>query len=211
MSNRIAKVIDKYQLNDILLSSAWANFFGQRSFGIAQMRGTGVLVLTKNEVFFRQSLIRAIISIPLASIIEIKTPTSFKGKTRFTPLLEVVFRNEEGEADSVAWQVKNLSQWLEHLNTAIPKAKADSSPKLDVFSLVRIGSAAKLRIVFFVLFIVSLPLTINGIVFSLLSIAGIPAFSVVGPLLLIAGLICLLCGLFFFFTYRKKFEELLQE
>jgi len=85
-----------------------ANFFGQESGGVMQMRGNGTLVLTDSELYFERWVARKEYRIPLNAIQAIETPTSFLGKTNFRPLLKVVFKDEAGHTDSMAWLVRDL-------------------------------------------------------------------------------------------------------
>jgi hypothetical protein len=93
-----------------------ASFFGQESRGVTQMRGNGTLILTDSDLIFEMWLPQRTFTIPLHSIQGIETPTSFLGKSRFTPLLKVVYLNDRGVKDSMAWQVANLDGWMRHLN-----------------------------------------------------------------------------------------------
>jgi hypothetical protein len=88
-----------------------ASFFGQQSRGPAQMRGSGLLILTGSELIFEMLVPSQVFRIPLGSIQAIEHPTSFLGKTRFAPLLKVIFLNDQGEADAMAWQVPDLEGW----------------------------------------------------------------------------------------------------
>jgi hypothetical protein len=93
-----------------------ANFFGQESAGVMQLRGNGALALTDTELYFERLWPRREYCIPLAAIEGIETPSSYLGKTNFQPLLKVVFRNESGQLDSMAWlvpDVKALKQTIE--------------------------------------------------------------------------------------------------
>jgi len=98
---------------------AGANFFGQESRGVTQMRGNGTLVLTDSELYFELLLPRREFHIPLASIQAIETATSHLGKTIGRPLLKVVFRNEAGQTDSIVWYVSDV----EGLKQAIASAR----------------------------------------------------------------------------------------
>jgi len=95
-----------------------ANFFGQQSRGAGQIRGNGTLILTESELIFEMWLPRREFRIPLASIESLENPNSFLGKSRFTPLLKVVFNDQQGSNDSMAWQVRDLSGWMEQIDKA---------------------------------------------------------------------------------------------
>jgi hypothetical protein len=87
---------------------AGANFYGQESRGVTQLRGNGTLVLTDDEVYFEQWVTRREFHIPLTAIQAIETPTSHLGKTNFRPLLKIVFKDKAGNTDSMAWLVPDV-------------------------------------------------------------------------------------------------------
>jgi hypothetical protein len=95
-----------------------ASFFGQESRGAAQVRGNGTLILTDADLIFEMWLPNREFRIPLRSIQAIENPTSFLGKSRFAPLLKVVYINEQGTTDAMAWQVPDLSRWMQLINDA---------------------------------------------------------------------------------------------
>jgi hypothetical protein len=95
-----------------------ASFFGQESRGVTQMRGNGTLILTGSDLIFEMWVPNKEFRIPLRSIQDIENPTSFLGKSRFTPLLKVVYINEHGATDSMSWQVPDLGDWMRLINEA---------------------------------------------------------------------------------------------
>jgi len=95
-----------------------ASFFGQESRGPTQMRGNGTLILTNSDLIFEMWLPSTEFRIPLRSIQALENPISFLGKSRFTPLLKVVYTNEQGATDAMAWQVPDLSGWMGQIDQA---------------------------------------------------------------------------------------------
>lgn len=95
-----------------------ASFFGQESRGVTQMRGNGTLILTESDLIFEMWVPNNAFCIPLRSIQSLESPSSFLGKSRFTPLLKVVYTNEQGTTDAMAWQVPDLGGWMRHINEA---------------------------------------------------------------------------------------------
>lgn len=85
-----------------------ANCYGQESKGKMQMRGNGTLVLTDQELYFEYLVPRREFRIPLTAVQAIETPSSFLGKTNFRPLLKVVFINDGGQPDAMAWIVPDV-------------------------------------------------------------------------------------------------------
>lgn len=95
-----------------------ASFFGQESRGATQMRGNGTLILTDTDLIFEMWVPNTEFRIPLQSIQAIENPTSFLGKSRFAPLLKVKYVDQQGQTDSMAWQVRDLTGWMSLINEA---------------------------------------------------------------------------------------------
>ena len=113
---RIKELHDKYKDKDLLIFDNRSNFFGQESLGLGKIRGNGVLLLTKEELYFGMWKPKKEVIIPVKSIIEITNPKSHMHRSVFKPLLKIIFKNETGEVDSVAWFVRHLDQWNNIIN-----------------------------------------------------------------------------------------------
>lgn len=116
---RIKELHDKYKDKDLLIFDNRSNFFGQESLGLGKIRGNGVLLLTKEELYFGMWKPKKEVIIPVKSIIEITNPKSHMHRSVFKPLLKIIFKNETGEVDSVAWFVRHLDQWNNIINDLI--------------------------------------------------------------------------------------------
>ncbi|HUT80287.1 MAG TPA: hypothetical protein VMZ29_03715 [Candidatus Bathyarchaeia archaeon] len=109
---RSETIIKQFDDKDIIRVFAGANFFGQESSGVWQIRGNGVLLLTSDELFFEMWMPKRKTSIPISSIIKVDTTKWHLGKTKNRLLLKVIFTNENGQTDSAAWLIRDLDQWL---------------------------------------------------------------------------------------------------
>jgi hypothetical protein len=89
-----------------------ANFWGQESLSPGQPRGNGTLILTATELVFEMWVPERTFRVPLASIRAIENPRSFLGKTQGAPLLKVVYTNDQGATDALAWRVRDLEGWM---------------------------------------------------------------------------------------------------
>ena len=119
---RQEEILKKFEGQKVLGAFGSANFFGLESKGVKQIRGNGFLVLTENKLYFEMWVKpRTIIEIPIKSIKKIETVKSHLYKSRFNPLLKVIFTNDIGEIDSVAWMVgKNrLEEWRDALEKLV--------------------------------------------------------------------------------------------
>jgi hypothetical protein len=104
----------KFAGKHVVRESIGANFFGQSSRGMAQLRGNGALVLSNDELYFVKFAPRRELVIPLSTVTSISTPRSHLGKTVGWRLLRVDFRSPSG-ADAAAWAVLNLDEWISDL------------------------------------------------------------------------------------------------
>jgi hypothetical protein len=95
-----------------------ALFFGQQSRGVMQMRGNGTLILTDNELLFKQWVVNKEFRLPLKSIQSIEIPSSFLGKTQGVQLLKVSYLNESGVPDALAWRVRDLAGLIRKIEEA---------------------------------------------------------------------------------------------
>ncbi|MHA2184498.1 MAG: hypothetical protein ACXAAI_05795 [Promethearchaeota archaeon] len=108
---RINEILEKFRGQTILLSDDMANFFGQESLGVWKIRGNGVLLLTKEDLFFGMWKPQKELKILVTSISKISNPKRHLKKSVFKPLLKVNFKNSNGFEDSAAWFVRDLDKW----------------------------------------------------------------------------------------------------
>jgi hypothetical protein len=88
-----------------------ANFFGRDSSGMKQLRGNGILALTREELQYHMFLPKKAWRIPLGRIQEIEHPRSFKGRSVFRELLVVSYRDENGFPERIGILVEDPRQW----------------------------------------------------------------------------------------------------
>ncbi len=119
--SRITIIYAKYQLQDAIIVTKNANFFGQKSLSYRQIRGNGVLALTSDKLFFEMWLPKKGIEIPIKRITNIDNPIQFLGKTELRSLLKVTFINQNGQTDSAAWQISELDHWMNELHKLLIK------------------------------------------------------------------------------------------
>lgn len=100
------------ELGDSIRRSANVNGLGLQSRGRGQVRGNGRLVLTPEELRFRQWVPQRETTIPLAAIISVGTERAWLGKWVGSKLLCVRWRTPDGSDDAMAWQVRDLDGWL---------------------------------------------------------------------------------------------------
>ena len=113
LKNRAVERVKRHlQDDEIILIDESANCFGVESAGVMQIRGNGCLALTGESVHFSMWLPRKEVQIPRAAITGIETPISHLMKSKGRRLLKIHFKSETGAADSVAWLVRDLAEWV---------------------------------------------------------------------------------------------------
>jgi hypothetical protein len=115
---RYQEAMQRFPGQEIIKVYPAANFFGQQTKGVTQIRGQGVLVLTAEQLFFLMWLPKRVLVVPLSLIEKVEIVDSFLYKTKFRPLLRVDFRNENGTADAAAWLVDGVKEWKEAIKRA---------------------------------------------------------------------------------------------
>lgn len=115
LRKKIMQIMDKIGKENIILITSGANFFGQESAGLMQIRGNGFLVLTKDKLYFELILPKKIIEIPLEKIERIEESRSYLGKTAVSKLMKIIYRNESNIMDSCAWLVRHRKEWINKL------------------------------------------------------------------------------------------------
>jgi hypothetical protein len=104
------------ELGDAAERSENAQGLGLESRGKGQVRGNGWLVLTHDELRFRQWVPNRETRIPRAAITAVETDRWWLGKSVGRKLLVVRWRTPEGREDAMAWNVRDLEGWLSALH-----------------------------------------------------------------------------------------------
>ncbi|NPE09015.1 MAG: hypothetical protein GNW80_12095 [Asgard group archaeon] len=120
---RSNEILEKLEGRETIRVSKGANFFGQESLKLRQVRGNGVLVLTPDELYFEMWLPKRICQIPISSIIDIEITKWHLKKSKNRDLLKVIFTNFSGETDSAAWLVREPELWISDLRNQISRRK----------------------------------------------------------------------------------------
>jgi len=115
------KIVESYAHLGIIKKCEGANFFGQESLGVRQVRGNGVLLLTNDELIFEYWVPKRILRIPISKIHGLEQTKWHLKKTKGVNLLKVRFTNKENEEDSGAWWVTDIEDWNKFLESLINK------------------------------------------------------------------------------------------
>ena len=114
-AKRVQTGLDE-EFGDSIERSANVSSLGLQSRGRGQVRGNGRLVLTPDELRFRQWIPQHETTIPIAAVTSVGTERTWLSKWVGSKLLCVRWRASDGSEDAMAWQVPDLEGWLAALN-----------------------------------------------------------------------------------------------
>ncbi|CAM4492542.1 hypothetical protein [Paenibacillus tarimensis] len=110
---RLISLKKKYKQEENLLVDYLSNFYGVSSKGMRQIRGNGILLLSRNDLVFEMYIPRKKYTIPLDTINEISKVNGHLGKVGFN-LLKVKFKSEN-HCEEAAWAVNDVDEWIKQL------------------------------------------------------------------------------------------------
>jgi hypothetical protein len=117
LRHRMMKMVqERFAGHGIQLMSLGANFFGQQSRGMAQIRGNGALVLLDDRLCFILAAPRREFVIPLQQITGVTLAKSHLGKTILQSLLRVDYTTDQGP-DAIAWALSDPEKWLREIES----------------------------------------------------------------------------------------------
>jgi hypothetical protein len=121
VDKRAKELSEKFKSENIEIigASSFVNFFGKESLGIRQTRGMGNLFLTKDVLFFEMWKPKREFNIPIGKITGCEITKWHLKKSKGKNLLKVLFTNEKGEKDSVAWLIRNLDEWKSFMDKIV--------------------------------------------------------------------------------------------
>ena len=96
-----------------------ADCLGIESGGSAQVRGNCCLLLGAEELVWVMWKPQSTHRIARGKFRSVEVVRSHLGKSRGFKLVKLVFENDEGASDSVAWLVQDLEGWVDQLKSAI--------------------------------------------------------------------------------------------
>lgn len=114
-SEGAARVARRYPGVAVRRMEPMANFMGLESEGVWQIRGTGVLALTSEKLWFSMYFGSREIEVPLACIASVELVDSHLHKRYFGRKLLRVRFVREGAEERVAWLVGDPAGWMAEL------------------------------------------------------------------------------------------------
>ena len=110
----MAEVALRFDPEHVIHGPEMVNFLGLKSEGMGQVRGNGVLILSREGLWFKRGAPEREYTIPLGSIQQLSTPKWFLGKSKGRKMLCVHFSGPAG-ADEIAFLARDLNVWIEKI------------------------------------------------------------------------------------------------
>ncbi|PIE69863.1 MAG: hypothetical protein CSA22_10740 [Deltaproteobacteria bacterium] len=101
------------------LETPSARFLGFSSGTGEQLKGSGALVLTDDQLFFFQTLPPHHLTLPLAALRDVTPVNTYRGKPYSRPVLKVTFSTHHGQ-DTAAWMLPDPAPWTSALTSGEP-------------------------------------------------------------------------------------------
>jgi|TARA_B100000315_G_scaffold162395_1_gene150830 hypothetical protein len=112
------KISELYNEDEIILKELKANCLGIKSKSVVQIRGNGVLILTKSHLRFFRILPKADYEIPINLITNVSITHTHLGKALPYKLVRLEFKGTDGP-DAIAWWVSDQEQWKNKIELLI--------------------------------------------------------------------------------------------
>lgn len=110
VDTKLKRMIEVRFDREDMVQASGVNLMGQRSRRGGGVKGRGVLVLTRESLWFALAVPERELDIPMAEIRSVSLPKSFMGRSIFRELLCVRFQGPEGD-DEIAWAVREPEKW----------------------------------------------------------------------------------------------------
>ncbi|TFF87704.1 MAG: hypothetical protein EU548_09900 [Promethearchaeota archaeon] len=116
---RTSKILKQYPDGEIIKKSIPATYLGGEKRKFNLFRGTGLLILTKDNLYFEYIIPRKKIQIPIKAINKVELTKWFSKRTKGKPVIKISFINRKGKSVSKGWIVKESQKWLDLIRKRI--------------------------------------------------------------------------------------------
>jgi len=123
------RIADKFDKNEIIITSFGVNYYGLESEPGGPLRSAGALVLLKNGLYYRARFAKRELHIPGSAITYIGVTNAHKGKDLHQAVVVVQFLNPEGKEERAAFRMPYPSQWVAAIKSNQLEKKAEGRKK----------------------------------------------------------------------------------
>ncbi len=123
------RILDKFEKNDIIITSFGVNYYGLESEPGAPLRSSGALVLLKDGIYYRARYANRELFIPGSSITYIGVSGVHKGKDLHQTVVVIQFLNQDGREERGAFRIPYPAQWVAAIKANLLDEKSQVSKK----------------------------------------------------------------------------------
>ena len=109
----------KYSADEILLAAFGVTWFGQESLQKKPVRIVGAIALVRDGIYYHSRFGNREVFIPRSSIKIIGTTDFFCDKALHDTVIQISFKNDEGELDRMAFRIPSPAKWLQLLKKTL--------------------------------------------------------------------------------------------
>jgi hypothetical protein len=123
------RIADKFDQNEIVITSFGVNYYGLESEPGGPLRSAGALVLLKNGIYYRARYAKRELYIPGSAITYIGVTNVHKGKDLHQSVVVLQFLSEEGREDKAAFRMPYPAQWVAAIKSNLLDKTAETPKK----------------------------------------------------------------------------------
>jgi hypothetical protein len=125
------RITDKFDKQDIIITSFGVNYYGLESEPGGPLRSAGVLVLLKDGIYYRARFANRELVISGSAITYIGVTNVHKGKDLHQSVVVLQFLNQDGKEEKAAFRIPYPAQWVAAIknNLLDNKAQAPRKPR----------------------------------------------------------------------------------
>jgi hypothetical protein len=106
------RILQKFNKDDIVITSFGVNYFGLESEPGGPLRSAGALVLLRGGLYYRARFSPRELFIPGPAITYIGVTGAHKGRDLHQSVVVIQFLNEEGKEEKAAFRIPYPAQWV---------------------------------------------------------------------------------------------------
>lgn len=118
------RISDKFDKQDIIITSFGVNYYGLESEPGGPLRSAGVLVLLKDGIYYRARFANRELLIPGSAITYIGVTNVHKGKDLHQSVVVLQFLNQDGKEEKAAFRIPYPAQWVAAIKSNLLDNKA---------------------------------------------------------------------------------------
>jgi hypothetical protein len=123
------RIADKFDNNEIIITSFGVNYYGLESEPGGPLRSAGALVLLKSGIYYRARYAKRELLIPGSAITYIGVSNVHKGKDLHQTVVILQFLSQDGKEDKAAFRVPYPAQWIAAIKSNLLEKKAEAPKK----------------------------------------------------------------------------------